>query len=62
VRDVGAVAGRVESGGGRRASEVWPIFENEPFLTCYCRDPFDNLVELYSHSHERVYSNREDRP
>jgi hypothetical protein len=26
---------------------------------CYCRDPFGNTVELYSHSHERVYANRD---
>jgi catechol 2,3-dioxygenase-like lactoylglutathione lyase family enzyme len=62
VGDVGAVAERVASSGGRRTSGVWPIFENEPFLTCYCRDPFGNIVELYSHSHERVYSNRASRP
>ena len=60
--DVGAVAQRVASSGGDRTSGVWPIFEGEPFLTCYCRDPFGNIVELYSHSHQRVYSNRASRP
>ena len=62
VSDVHTVAERIASTGGRRTSRVWPIFENESFLTCYCRDPFGNIVELYSHSHERVYSNREARP
>ena len=62
VSDVGPVAERVASSGGRRTSDVWPIFEGEPFLTCYCSDPFGNIVELYSHSHERVFSNRGTRP
>jgi catechol 2,3-dioxygenase-like lactoylglutathione lyase family enzyme len=57
--DVSRMAARIAATGGRRTSRVWPIFEGEPrYLTCYCEDPFGNLVELYSHSHERVYSNR----
>ena len=43
---------------GPRTSRIWQIFEGEPYLTCYCEDPFGNVVELYSHGHERVYSNR----
>jgi catechol 2,3-dioxygenase-like lactoylglutathione lyase family enzyme len=56
--DVARAAERVAASGGRRTSQIWPIFEGEPYLTCYCEDPFGNVVELYSHSHERVYSNR----
>jgi catechol 2,3-dioxygenase-like lactoylglutathione lyase family enzyme len=56
--DVAATADRIAAHGGRRTSQVWPIFEGEPYLTCYCEDPFGNVVELYSHTHERVYSNR----
>ena len=58
VDDVSETAARIAASGGRRTSRVWPIFEGEPFLTCYCRDPSGNIVELYSHSHERVYANR----
>jgi catechol 2,3-dioxygenase-like lactoylglutathione lyase family enzyme len=46
------------SGGRRRTSRVWEIFPGEPYLTCYCEDPFGNVIELYSHSHERTYANR----
>jgi catechol 2,3-dioxygenase-like lactoylglutathione lyase family enzyme len=46
------------SGGRRRTSRVWDIFPSEPYRTCYCEDPFGNVIELYSHSHERTYSNR----
>jgi catechol 2,3-dioxygenase-like lactoylglutathione lyase family enzyme len=53
------VAERVgASGGRRRTSRVWEIFEGEPYRTCYCEDPFGNTIELYSHSHERTYANR----
>lgn len=58
ARDVPRTAERIVAGGGRRTSRIWQIFEGEPYLTCYCEDPFGNVVELYSHSHERVYSNR----
>lgn len=59
TRDVPRVAARIASNGGRQTSRVWRIFEDAPYLTCYCRDPFGNIVELYSHSHERTYANRD---
>lgn len=58
VPDVARCADRVASTGGRRRSRVWEIFRGEPYVTCYCEDPFGNVVELYSHSHERIYANR----
>jgi catechol 2,3-dioxygenase-like lactoylglutathione lyase family enzyme len=60
--DVARTARRIASHGGRRTSRVWQVFEGEPYRSCYCRDPFGNLVELYSHTHERVYSNRHAAP
>jgi catechol 2,3-dioxygenase-like lactoylglutathione lyase family enzyme len=56
--DVAATADRIVADGGRRTSRIWPIFEGEPYVMCYCEDPFGNIVELYSHGHERVYANR----
>jgi catechol 2,3-dioxygenase-like lactoylglutathione lyase family enzyme len=58
VPDVTETANRIAANGGRRTSRVWPIFAGEPYAMCYCEDPFGTVVELYSHSHERVYSNR----
>ena len=58
ARDVAGTADRIAASGGRRTSRIWPIFEGEPYAMCYCEDPFGNVVELYSHGHERVYSNR----
>jgi catechol 2,3-dioxygenase-like lactoylglutathione lyase family enzyme len=56
--DVDGVAERIAAGGGRRTSRTWEIFPGEPYRTCYTKDPFGNTVELYSHSHERIWSNR----
>ncbi len=52
-------AARIAATGGRRTSRIWHIFPDEPFRTCYCEDPFGNTIELYTHSHERIYSNRD---
>jgi catechol 2,3-dioxygenase-like lactoylglutathione lyase family enzyme len=60
--DVARAARRIASHGGRRSSRVWDVFEGEPYRNCYCRDPFGNIVELYSHSHERVFANRNGAP
>jgi catechol 2,3-dioxygenase-like lactoylglutathione lyase family enzyme len=56
--DVAARAERIAATGGRQRTSVWPIFSGEPYRTCYCEDPFGNVIELYSHSHERTYANR----
>ena len=56
--DVRRTAERIAASGGRRRSRVWEIFRGEPYLTCYCEDPFGTVIELYSHSHERTYANR----
>jgi catechol 2,3-dioxygenase-like lactoylglutathione lyase family enzyme len=59
TRDVDGTAGRIAARGGRRRmARAAPIRPGEPYLTCYCEDPFGNVVELYSHSHERTYANR----
>jgi catechol 2,3-dioxygenase-like lactoylglutathione lyase family enzyme len=58
ARDVERTAERIASTGGRRRTRAWPIFPGEPYLTCHCEDPFGIHIELYSHGHERTYSNR----
>lgn len=62
AQNVARTADRIAANGGRRTSRVWQIFEGERYLTCYCEDPFGNVVELYSHEHESVYSNRDAVP
>jgi catechol 2,3-dioxygenase-like lactoylglutathione lyase family enzyme len=48
-------------GGRRRSARASEIFRGEPYRACYCEDPFGNVIELYSHSHERTYANRDAR-
>jgi catechol 2,3-dioxygenase-like lactoylglutathione lyase family enzyme len=60
--DVERTAARIAARGGRRrTSRAAAIFPGEPYRTCFCEDPFGNVIELYSHSHERTYANREPR-
>lgn len=59
VPDVDRVAERIAARGGRRRMvRAARIFPGEPYRTCFCEDPFGCVIELYSHSHERVYANR----
>lgn len=59
VREIERTADRIAALGGRRRMErAVRIFAGEPYRTCFCEDPFGNVIELYSHSHERVYTNR----
>ncbi|WP_435361899.1 VOC family protein [Haloarchaeobius sp. DFWS5] len=59
--DVEGLAARIEEAGGDHHSDVWQIFEDDDEYTLtYCKDPYGNLLEIYSHSHERIYSNRPD--
>jgi catechol 2,3-dioxygenase-like lactoylglutathione lyase family enzyme len=58
VAGVERVARRIAHTGGRRRTGTWEIFPGEPYRTCFCEDPFGNVIELYSHSHERTYANR----
>jgi catechol 2,3-dioxygenase-like lactoylglutathione lyase family enzyme len=59
ARQIERTADRIAALGGRRRMErAAPIFPGEPYRTCYCEDPFGNVIELFTHTHERVYANR----
>lgn len=62
--DIEALARRIDAAGGRvRSSKAWEMFADsrpkgrDPYLTMYCEDPYGNIIELFSHSHEQVLSN-----
>jgi catechol-2,3-dioxygenase len=57
--EIEALARRIEDKGGKQRSKVWPNFEGEPFMAVYCEDPWGNLIEIYSHSTELMYANRD---
>ena len=56
--EIEALAARIEATGGRRRSEILTLFEDEPQRLVYCEDPFGNLVEIFTHSHEQTFANR----
>ena len=56
--DMERAAERIVAAGGRRLTRAWPIFAGEPFLTCHLVDPWGVRLELFSHGHERTFSNR----
>jgi catechol 2,3-dioxygenase-like lactoylglutathione lyase family enzyme len=58
AEDLEATAAAIEGAGGRRLMRVQPVVEGEPFLFCYCSDPFGNVLELYSHDHREVFAGR----
>ncbi len=56
--DPEALAQKIVDEGGRQRTAVWEIFPESGYLLVYCEDPFGNVIEVYSHSTEQVYSNR----
>lgn len=59
VDDVDATAERIEEGGGKRISQKWNTRPGKTYFLQYCQDPFGNTIELYSHSTELMYGNRD---
>jgi catechol 2,3-dioxygenase-like lactoylglutathione lyase family enzyme len=52
------LAARIEAEGGRRRTEIQPIFPGEPYRFCYCEDPFGNVIELATHPHAESFGGR----
>jgi catechol 2,3-dioxygenase-like lactoylglutathione lyase family enzyme len=56
--DIHGLAARIVASGGRMRSEVLTLFEGLPHQLVYCEDPFGNVVEIFTHSHEQTFANR----
>lgn len=56
--DIEGLAAEIEATGGEHHTEIWELFPGQEYRMTYCKDPFGNLVEIYTHSHERIYSNQ----
>ncbi|MBB3475752.1 VOC family protein [Sphingomonas sp. BK345] len=57
--DIEGLATRIAATGGKQNSAIWTLFEGEPFKAVYCEDPWGNLIEIYTHSTELFYANRD---
>jgi catechol 2,3-dioxygenase-like lactoylglutathione lyase family enzyme len=54
--DVPAAVARLVAHGGKQLSEIWQVEPNfAEYQICYCEDIFGNILEIYSHSYERIY-------
>jgi catechol 2,3-dioxygenase-like lactoylglutathione lyase family enzyme len=58
-KDVDELANKIVENGGERISRTWNTWPGKPYYLVYCKDPFGNMIEIYSHSTEQMYSNRE---
>ena len=52
------LAAEIEETGGEHHTEVWELFPDQQYRMTYCKDPWGNLLEIYTHGHERIYSNQ----
>ncbi|USZ73694.1 VOC family protein [Natronosalvus halobius] len=58
--EVEELATVIDENGGDAYSDVWGVnSEDDDYKLAYCKDPWGNLIEVFSHSNERIYSNRE---
>ncbi|MFC4357005.1 VOC family protein [Halobium salinum] len=57
--DIEALAAEIEDAGGEHHTDVWRLFPDQEYRMTYCKDPWGNLVEIYTHGYEQTYSNQE---
>jgi catechol 2,3-dioxygenase-like lactoylglutathione lyase family enzyme len=60
--DIEARVEAITRAGGKARTQIWQVFEGEPYRFCHCEDPYGNVVEVYTHSHEQVFANRSPTP
>jgi len=56
--DVEGLAARIVDAGGKRRMEAPRYYYpgEKPYRMIYMEDPFGNILEIYSHSYELIYS------
>lgn len=58
--DVEGLANEIDAAGGEQTTSVRTLFPDQKYRLAYCEDPFGNVIEIYSHSSERIFSNQAD--
>jgi catechol 2,3-dioxygenase-like lactoylglutathione lyase family enzyme len=49
---------RIAENGGKQRSKVWQLIPDKPYKIVYCEDPFGNIIEIYTHNYEQVWSSK----
>jgi catechol 2,3-dioxygenase-like lactoylglutathione lyase family enzyme len=57
AKDAERLVEAIEANGGRRRSKLDFLFEGRDVRAAYCEDPWGTVIEVISHSDERVFSN-----
>ncbi|MFQ5971475.1 MAG: VOC family protein [Alphaproteobacteria bacterium] len=56
--DIEGLANKIAETGGKHRSKIWQFFPDKPYKMTYCEDPWGNILEIYTHAYEAIYSNR----
>lgn len=55
--DIEGMVEKIIKAGGKQRMPIREYYPNEkPYKMVYCEDPFGNIIEIYTHSYELVYS------
>lgn len=61
--DVEGLAETIDERGGNHHAEVWRLHEDlAEYKLTYCRDPYGNRIEIFSHNQEQMYNPIEEAP
>ncbi len=53
--EIAELTASIVANGGRQISEIWTLFEGQPYKMVYTLDPWGNMIEIYTHSHTETY-------
>jgi predicted enzyme related to lactoylglutathione lyase len=51
------LADKIASTGGKRRTNVMELVPGSGRKFCFCEDPFDNIIEIESHSYQQFWAN-----
>lgn len=57
--DIESFLDRVEAHGGERIATTYRPAPDESYEFAYCTDPWNNYIEVFTHSHEQFVANRD---
>ncbi len=54
--DIEGTTARIVDNGGKLRTKIWQIAPDKPYKLAYCEDPWGNIIEVYTHSYEQIWS------
>jgi catechol 2,3-dioxygenase-like lactoylglutathione lyase family enzyme len=59
--NVEGLVNRIIASGGKQISQIWEMYKGSDFKAVYCQDPFGNVIEVFSHDYEKVWSKKKGK-